>query len=37
MLAHFFLSRLERVTNRVLVGTVLTALGVVLVIFGGTL
>ena len=37
LLAHVFLSRLERVTKRVLVGTMLTVLGVVLAIFGSTL
>jgi len=36
-LAHFFLERLERVTLLILSGTVLTVLGVVLVVIGSTL
>ncbi|MCH8333388.1 EamA family transporter [Candidatus Sumerlaeota bacterium] len=36
-LAHFFLERLERVTRLILSGTVLTVLGVVLVVVGSTL
>jgi uncharacterized membrane protein len=37
LLAHLFLSRLEKITREVAVGTTLTVLGIIVVVLGSTM